>query len=253
MYREKRTMETRLFISTILIIFICVSNAFAQQRGQFEIVSNSQEIFGDELSSLYQEIIGQNENITFEIQVPKNFDPENSPGLMVYISPQSQINIPRGWLDLMETENLIWIAARESGNKTFTTKRILLTLAGLQYIQEKYTINRNRIYVSGLSGGGRVASIVATQYPQFFKGAIYNCGANFWEDITEEQLNLIKQNRFVFLTGTDDFNLNDTKKVYAKYKKAQVENIDLMIIPRMGHENPNKNRFAKAINYLDQN
>ena len=94
--------------------------------------------------------------------------------------------------------------------------------------------------------------MVATQYPQFFKGAIYNCGVNFWNDINEEQLNLIKNNRFVFLTGTDDFNLNDTKKVYAKYKKANVKNIDLMIIPRMGHTNPKKNRFAKAINFLDQ-
>lgn len=245
-------METRLFISIILMIWFAGANAFADQKGQFEIVSNSQEIFGDELSSLYNEIIAKDENIALEIQVPENYNSENPPGIMVYISPQNQINIPRGWLELMDTENLIWVAARESGNKTFTTKRILLTLAGLQYVQENFSINSNRVYISGLSGGGRIASMVATQYPQFFKGAIYNCGVNFWNDINEEQLNLIKNNRFVFLTGTDDFNLNDTKKVYAKYKKASVKNIDLMIIPRMGHTNPKKNRFAKAINFLDQ-
>ncbi|MDC1090062.1 prolyl oligopeptidase family serine peptidase [Emcibacteraceae bacterium] len=245
-------METRLFISIILIIWFAGANAFADQKGQFEIVSNSQEIFGDELSSLYNEIIAKDENIALEIQVPENYNSENPPGIMVYISPQNQINIPRGWLELMDTENLIWVAARESGNKTFITKRILLTLAGLQYVQENFSINSNRVYISGLFGGGRIASMVATQYPQFFKGAIYNCGVNFWNDINEEQLNLIKNNRFVFLTGTDDFNLNDTKKVYAKYKKANVKNIDLMIIPRMGHTNPKKNRFAKAINFLDQ-
>ena len=245
-------METRLFISIILIIWFAGANAFADQKGQFEIVSNSQEIFGDELSSLYNEIIAKDENIALEIQVPENYNSENPPGIMVYTSPQNQINIPRGWLELMDTENLIWVAARESGNKTFITKRILLTLAGLQYVQENFSINSNRVYISGLSGGGRIASMVATQYPQFFKGAIYNCGVNFWNDINEEQLNLIKNNRFVFLTGTDDFNLNDNKKVYAKYKKANVKNIDLMIIPRMGHTNPKKNRFAKAINFLDQ-
>ncbi len=245
-------METRLFISIILIIWFAGANAFADQKGQFEIVSNSQEIFGDELSSLYNEIIAKDENIALEIQMPENYNSENPPGIMVYISPQNQINIPRGWLELMDTENLIWVAARESGNKTFITKRILLTLGGLQYVQENFSINSNRVYISGLSGGGRIASMVATQYPQFFKGAIYNCGVNFWNDINEEQLNLIKNNRFVFLTGTDDFNLNDNKKVYAKYKKANVKNIDLMIIPRMGHTNPKKNRFAKAINFLDQ-
>lgn len=235
------------------MIWFSIVNALAEQKGQFEIVSNTQEIFGNELSSLYKEIIGQDENITLEIQIPANYNTENPPGIMVYISPQNSINIPSGWLDLMESENLIWVAARESGNKIFTTKRILLTLAGLQYIQENYTINNQRVYISGLSGGGRVASMVATQYPQFFKGAIYNCGVNFWNEVSEEQLKLIKENRFVFLTGTDDFNLNDTKQVYSKYKKADVENINLMIIPRMGHTNPKKNRFAKAIKYLDEN
>ncbi|MBT5767633.1 MAG: hypothetical protein HOI58_12370, partial [Kordiimonadaceae bacterium] len=125
-------METRLFISIILIIWFAGANAFADQKGQFEIVSNSQEIFGDELSSLYNEIIAKDENIALEIQMPENYNSENPPGIMVYISPQNQINIPRGWLELMDTENLIWVAARESGNKTFITKRILLTLGGLQ-------------------------------------------------------------------------------------------------------------------------
>lgn len=246
-------MEIRLFISIILMFCFTVTNGLAQKTGQFELISTSQEIFGKELSSLYKEVLGQNENISLEIQIPENYNPDKPPGLMVYISPQNQVNIPRGWLDLMETENLIWVAARESGNKTFTSKRILLSLAGLQYIQDNYVINKNRIYVSGLSGGGRVASMVATQYPQFFKGAIYNCGVNFWNKVNEEQLNHIRNNRFVFLTGTDDFNLNDTKQVYSKYKKAEVENIKLMIIPKMGHTNPKKNRFAKAIDYLDQN
>ena len=63
-------METRLFISIILIIWFAGANAFADQKGQFEIVSNSQEIFGDELSSLYNEIIAKDENIALEIQVP---------------------------------------------------------------------------------------------------------------------------------------------------------------------------------------
>lgn len=70
-------METRLFISIILIIWFADANAFADQKGQFEIVSNSQEIFGDELSSLYNEIIAKDENIALEIQVPENYNYEN--------------------------------------------------------------------------------------------------------------------------------------------------------------------------------
>lgn len=252
MYRKNHLMKTRLFILSLTMIWLTLSNSWAQQEGLLEYSSTTKEIFGEEMSMLYQDAIGIDENITWEIQIPDNYNPENPPGIMVYVSPQNSINIPRGWLELVNDENLIWIAARDSGNKTYTTTRILYALAGLQYIQSNYSLDNNRVYVTGLSGGGRIASMIATQYPQFFKGAIYNCGVNFWNNINEEQLNHIKENRYVFVTGTDDFNLNDTKKVYAKYKKANVEKIDLMIIPRMGHTNPKRNRFAKAIRYLDQ-
>jgi hypothetical protein len=37
-------------------------------------ISITKEIFGEELSTLYQEAIGVNEEITLEIQVPENYD-----------------------------------------------------------------------------------------------------------------------------------------------------------------------------------
>ena len=94
-------MGIHLFISITIMIWLAVANASAEQKGQFEYISNTKEIFGDELSTLYQEAIGVNEEITLEIQVPENYGPENPPGLMLYISPQKNIKIPCGWLDRM--------------------------------------------------------------------------------------------------------------------------------------------------------
>lgn len=151
MYRENQIMGTRLFTSFFFLLWLICSNAFAQQKGLFEYSSTTKEIFGEELSSLYQEIISFDQKITWEVQIPENYNPENPPGLMLYVSPQNQKNIPRGWLELANDENLIWIAARDSGNKTYTTTRILYALAGLQYIQNHYALNANRVYVTGLS------------------------------------------------------------------------------------------------------
>ena len=138
-----------------------------------------------------------------------------------------------------------------SGNKVQTSRRVLFAVMALPLIQQKYQLNVDRIYISGLSGGGRVASIVATEYAHMFKGAIYNCGVNFWNNKGPNEIELIKQNRFVFITGTGDFNLQDTKNIYAKYKKAGVEKIKLMVIPKMDHENPKRNKFSQAISFLD--
>lgn len=40
-------------------------------------------------------------------------------------------------------------------------------------------INHERVYLSGLSGGGKMANMVATDNAHLFKGAIYSCGVDF--------------------------------------------------------------------------
>lgn len=221
------------------------------KTGSFVIKSTIFDVMGEETANAYAAVLDATDEIEWEVFVPQSYDPANPAGVMVYVSPQNSINIPSGWLDVMEDQNLIWVAARLSGNKINPAKRITFAVMGPPLIQSLYQIDLNRIYISGLSGGGRIASMVAADYPSIFKGAVYNCGVNFWEQASPEQLELIKQNRFVFITGSNDFNLNDTKQVYSKYKKAGVEKIKLTVIRNMGHENPKASRFKRAITFLD--
>lgn len=219
--------------------------------GSYLHTSSVTNILGSQDATAFSEMMDINEDISWEIHVPESYNADEPPGILIYISPQNEINIPRGWLDTVEQNNLIWIAALKSGNKIIVSERIMKALLAPVILQSKYKINTNRIYITGFSGGGRVASIVASQYPHLIKGAIYNCGVNFWDNLDEEKTNLVLDNRFVFITGTKDFNLNDTKSVYGKYKDAGAQNIDLMIIKRMGHENPKKGKLDQAIKFLD--
>ncbi len=118
-------------------------------------------------------------------------------------------------------------------------------------IGENYQVDADRTYVSGFSGGGRVASMVASEYPHVFKGAIFNCGANFWGNEKPKHYTEIRKNHYVFVTGTKDINLRDTKKVYKAYKRAKIPNIKLMVIPSMSHENPPRSKYEEAIQFLD--
>ena len=258
-YNYSELKDTSIMIKWIVtavsLFLIHPYSVYAQnnnvQTGSFTLNGSLNSILGEEAAKSFVELIDPNTQITWEIDVPEDYDPTTPPGVMVYVSPQNIINIPNGWLDVTRNRNLIFIGARESGNDILVKKRIVMSIMALPLIQALYNIDTNRIYISGFSGGGRIASMVSTKYPHIFDGALYNCGVNFWEDVNDDQLNLIKRHNYVFLTGTEDFNLQDTKNVYAKYKKAGVKNIKLIVIPRMKHANPNKSRFEKAIEYVD--
>ena len=62
---------------------------------------------------------------------------------------------------------------------------------------------------------------------------------------------MFKQNHYVFVTGTMDPALEETKKVHRQYVKSGVENSKLMVIKDMTHRNPSSFDFDEAIRYLD--
>jgi len=62
----------------------------------------------------------------------------------------------------------------------------------------------------------------------------------------------VLNNRYVFVSGTRDFNLNETRIVYRKYLKAGAQNSLLEIENGMSHALPNANTLATALEFLDR-
>jgi len=253
-------MKPPVFTDYLVIAFCCClwatnevnANEQSVQTGAFDRRASIIQLVGDTAAQAYQPIMPVDEPIEWEIYVSPTHDPAKPAGLLVYISPTDSGQIRRDWKSVMDDSNLIWIAANHSGNRVNPLRRVTYAVMAVAVIANDYKIDKSRVYVSGFSGGGRIASIVATEYAAVFKGAIYNCGVNFWEEKTEKSVELIKNNRFVFLTGSKDFNLRDTKRVFSKYEKAGVEQIKLTVIPFMGHSNPRKKDYAEAISFLDK-
>lgn len=253
----------QIILLTVNVLFLCnlayaqdVSELTVEESNQgksLHIVLTTNELLGVETAKRYENILNLDEPISWEVYVPKNYSTENPPGLLVYISPRNSGELPIEWQELMDNNNLIWVGANESGNKIDTFKRMTYALFATNMIGKQYSVDASRIYLSGFSGGGRVASLLAADYPQIFKGAIYNSGVNKWGNMTDEKLALMQSNRYVFIAGREDFNLNDTKKIYRVYKKEGIKNIDLKIISRMGHEIPSAKNYGEAISFLDGN
>jgi dienelactone hydrolase len=225
--------------------------AHTGRTGEYTTSVTITDLLGESTAQLYVPILPIDEPVEWEVYVPESYDPAVPAGLLVYISPMDNGGIPDNWKPLMSKKNLIWIAANHSGNQVAAGRRMVHAVLATAVINRNYRLDGKRVFISGFSGGGRVSSMVATEYPHIFRGAIYNCGADFWDTESPKQMKRILRNRYVFITGSKDFNRRDTRRVFRKYEKAGVVQIKLMVIKGMGHRNPDADDYASAIAYLD--
>jgi len=228
-----------------------IAGAEDARTGDFVLETAVPELVGEEAAARIDPLIPADETVQWVTFVPRAYDPSKPPGLLVYISPTQSGRIPRGWKDVLDAHNLIWLAARRSGNREHVGRRVLLATLGVAMARKHYEIDDGRIYISGLSGGGKTASMVATDYPQLFRGAIYNCGVEVWDVDMPRYIEQMRQNRFVFVTGTHDQALEPTKRAYQAYLDAGIEHSKLMVIRNMTHRNPGRYDFEEALGFLD--
>ncbi|GJL94060.1 MAG: hypothetical protein DHS20C05_04650 [Hyphococcus sp.] len=246
----------RLF-SIVVILFSVQSFGFASaeeeplKTGRYIETIKLSELFDAGEASAFGDIMEPDHTIPFNVYVPENYDPENPPGLLVYVSPTKSGQLPKMWEPVMSQRNLIWVSVSKSGNGVPALRRIVEASISPAFITRTHEIDPERIYVSGFSGGGKISSLVATYYADLFKGAIYICGVRPWEHNPPELFEQIKQNRFVFLSGSQDFNLNQTRQIHRRYQEAGVANIKLMVINNMAHSLPDGEKYNEALSFLD--
>ncbi len=244
-------IATCLCAAGFLTALLAVS-AVAQDHpgsGELSIELTLTELLGEQQAKRYDEIVPGDEVISWQVYLPDN-NMEQLPGLFVYVSPHRSGRIDPRWKAVMDQQNLIYIAADYSGNRKPVNRRMVLATQAVRVAAQRWAFDNRRIMVSGFSGGGRVASILATQYPDAFTGALYICGVDFWKKSQAPRVERIIQNRFVFLTGKKDFNREETRQVYRKYLKAGAEHSKLMEVSNLSHDLPGARALGEALDFL---
>jgi hypothetical protein len=211
---------------------------------------------------------------TYELRIPPANGSSKPPGLFVWISAGDDGKIPRDtWKKILDKHNLIWIGPNDVGNKKDTLWRTFMAIEAVRNARERLgEIDAERIYISGVSGGGRIASHAAIVAPDTFTGGgFYIVGCDFFRDTPVDPkdrrgkhyrgfwpkpdlklIKLSKERRYVLLTGENDFNLGNTRSVYAGYKGTGYKNVTLLEVPGMGHTAPDGEWFEKGIELLDK-
>ena len=206
----------------------------------------------------------------FGVYVPDVNDANEPFGLLVWITMGGP-EIPQGYAKIFTKHRLISVGVDDSGKARKSTygRRIPLALDGAHNVMKMYNIDPNRVYITGLSAGGRVSSVACMHYPDVFKGGIFIIGASCWEPVMHpvnrrkywpatlhkpygKYLNMARNHgRYVLLTGTKDFNRLEMYTYYHRVYKRTLKNVLYLEVPDMGHGIPPADWFEKAIEYLE--
>ncbi len=195
----------------------------------------------------------------FDLYVPPGPPPPRGYGVLVFISPGSQALHPRFWRAPLDRHGLIFVSAENSGNEANTIdRRVPLALLAYENVRARYPLDEQRVYVGGLSGGGRVAEIVALAYPDVFRGALLNAGADpidGQEGMYKPPAELFRQfqhMRLVYITGEEDEGVLAQDEVSRRsMHEACVFDVKTETVFGMGHDALDAVAMDRALDDLE--
>jgi pimeloyl-ACP methyl ester carboxylesterase len=194
----------------------------------------------------------------FLVYLPRQ-KPVRGYGLLVFIPPWENGQLPLGWADALDAHGMILVAAVRSGNdQTTLGRRMPLAVLGAINAMAAYAIDPERVFVGGMSGGSRVALRTALAYPDLFRGAFLNAGSDPIGDreLTIPPRPLFKlfqtRTRLVMVTGSQDgVNIDKDRETLASTSDWCVSNAEADVLPGLGHEPAPGPAFGRALDRLE--
>jgi predicted peptidase len=174
--------------------------------------------------------------------------------------------VPAAWEAVLAKHKLLVVAAHNSGNPRNIFDRIRMAVDANVGMRHHYKIDGARVYVSGFSGGARVASMLGVAFADLFTGMTPFMGVNFYTDLTgadgqsfgtsyipdDEVLAIAKARcRYVLVTGEKDFNRSNTRAAYdGGFRKEGFKSVLYLEVPGVGHGLPDGKYLDEALTFL---
>ena len=207
-------------------------------------------------------------NESFDVFVPPTYKPNVPHGLFVWTGVTE---VPPTWLRVFGRHKLIFISANPvNGRIGFIRWR--LPLDAVHNMKNLYKIDEDRIYVSGFSAGGGVATYMVCGFPDVFRGGCFLMGGLFYTTHKNENgryeptlerlspqwkgpLDQIKRDMRLVLMRAHGDTIYSPQEDRAQYEGLWLdgfERVDYIVVPGGGHNPPNASWFEKGIIALDQ-
>lgn len=246
----------------VYIMIISLTFSYAQLSAQeeksssvekeFKIETTIVDVLDKETAKIYDDVIKPNESINWSIKVPETYDPGIPPGILVQMSQNNLAKIPFGWASVLEEKNLIWISIDKTGVLKHSKEMLLSTLASV-YLQSRFKINTDRIYLIASTDSCISASIAMQTFPQIFKGVIYSaCEPINWKKNIPPKINEMKNNAYVFMSSSEKSIQRLMRQAERQYNNEGIMNTKFLYDPRLFYgENLSRQKFSQTIELLD--
>lgn len=249
----------KLRLPVIAALFIAMTSASwadeakdGPRTGYFRKTMTPLEMLGPDGAKSVAHVFEADQDLKWQLYVPHTYDPSKPAGVIVFINRWSNSGGSRkSYNDLLTEKNLIWAGVLDAGDPAPMDERIMRAILTPMMLSKEYALDPERIYVGGFSGGAHVATIVATGKPDMFKGGMFVGGTVSWDSNVPSGIELIRQNRYVFVAGSNDLALKTMQRTLHTYREEGVQYADLIVMANQRQEMPGPNYLREAIEFLD--
>ncbi len=203
------------------------------------------------------------------IRLPKGYQPQRPAGLIVFINAGDTMGVPDDWKRELDRRYLIYAAPQRVGNAQDNRRRGGLAVLTLLKMIEQYKVDPKRVFLTGFSGGARVASMVAFWHPELVRGVFPICGLEYpgavprvkatqdypgfgtWTADPAQTDQARKTVKFAPVTGPKDFRYGNIQDIVAGGFTPQGFQIRLFDVPKMGHQVCDGKTLAAVLDWLE--
>ncbi len=187
-------------------------------------------------------------------------------GLLVWISSAGSGRPHPSILPLLKARNLAFAGLNRAGNDRPVPIRMNLALDAVHAVTKRMPIDPERIYVGGISGGGRRSSKVALLYPEVFAGGVFVVGTDYLRPVptkggtyevgmgrpaSPEVIARATGKRYVLITGSGDMRRLPILDTYAAFEADGFRHVKLIDVNGMAHEMASTETMRAAFEFLD--
>lgn len=188
----------------------------------------------------------------YDLYVPPDYDAKKSYPVVVFVSPGDGPGGVKEWEAVCKQKGIIFAAPHNAGNNCPTPRRVRIVLDVLDDVRRNYHTDADRTYMTGFSGGGRIAAAIAHALPEYFGGAAPICATGDLREDLWLQHRLIDRLSMALVTGESDFNRGECERFKGPWLTEMGVRTKVWVVPKLGHAVPGATTLTEVFDWLEQ-
>jgi hypothetical protein len=203
---------------------------------------------------------------TMYVRLPRGYDPKRPAGLLVWVSAEQAGGVPEVFNAALDELGIIGVGIKNIGNDREVADRFQLPMDAVWTVSRRYHVDSRRVYLSGISGGGRVVSRMIICFPDYFTGGVPIVGMDSYFNIPtgngrylpgrfrrpeNKMWALAKTRHFAVITGDRDMNAFEIRES-SKQMIADGLGVKVFDYKNFGHQMPSAPQFREALMWADE-